>query len=189
VIGSIRKAWQHRTTTETHAPGTPDNGQSGLSRSEFLRVAAAGAIAMGIGAKSAAARAASASNAIAVTDIDKLYDVWQERFNAGDLDGLVDLYTEDVTYLSPEGKYLIGKEAVRNDFEGLLAIKPTIVLGNRKHLLYGDIALTTNHWRMNFQNEDGALQEMTGGGIEVMQKQKSDGGWRYIIDDASRSAS
>ena len=144
---------------------------------------------MGIGGRSSVTHAASASGVPPVTDIDKLYDVWQERFNAGDLDGLVDLYVEDVTYLSPEGKYLVGSNAVREDFEGLLSIKPTIVLGNRKHLLYGDIALTTNHWRMNFHNEDGVLQELTGGGIEVMQKQQSDGGWRYIIDDASRSAS
>jgi len=67
-------------------------------------------------------------------------------------------------------------------------LKPQIVLGDRRHLLYQDRALTTNHWRMNFNNADGVKQELTGGGIEVMRKQ-ADGGWRYIIDDASRSAS
>jgi hypothetical protein len=42
---------------------------------------------------------------------------------------------------------------------------------------------------MNFNNAEGAKQELTGGGIEVMRKTPGDGGWRYIIDDASRSAS
>ena len=41
---------------------------------------------------------------------------------------------------------------------------------------------------MNFCNEDDVKEELTGGGIEVLAKQE-DGGWRYIIDDASRSAS
>nr|WP_237392339.1 DUF4440 domain-containing protein [Aurantiacibacter rhizosphaerae] len=158
-----------------------------LSRGEFLRVATAGALAVKIGAGSAVAHATTASAAAPVTDIDAFYDAWQERFNAGDLDGLTDLYVEDVTYLNPDEKMLAGRSDVRSDFEGLLAIKPTIVLGNRKHLVYKDIALTTNHWRLNFQNPDGVLQEMTGGGIEVIQKQ-ADGGWRFIIDDASRSA-
>ena len=76
---------------------------------------------------------------------------------------------------------------MKADFEGLLALKPQIVLGNRKHVVYRDIVLTTNHWRMNFTNADGVKQELTGGGIEVIRKQ-ADGGWRFIIDDASRAA-
>lgn len=72
--------------------------------------------------------------------------------------------------------------------ETTLSLKAQIVLGNRRHVVYQDVALTTNRWRMNFTNADGVGQELTGGGIEVMRKQ-ADGGWRYIIDDASRSAS
>lgn len=59
---------------------------------------------------------------------------------------------------------------MREDFAGLLSIKPQIVLGNRKHYLWQDMALTTNHWRMTFVNADGVDQELTGGGIEVMRK-------------------
>ncbi|MBB3859339.1 uncharacterized protein (TIGR02246 family) [Novosphingobium hassiacum] len=123
-----------------------------------------------------------------VTDLDKVYDEWQARMNRADLEGLVDFYLEDVTYINPDGKLLIGKAAVRTDFESILALKPQIVLGDRVHHVYHDIALTTNHWKMTFTDPDGKVQNLTGGGIEVMRKQ-ADGGWRYIIDDASRSAS
>ena len=149
---------------------------------------AAGALVGGVASGARAATPAASRRVAPVTDIDKLYDAWQERMNTGDLEGLVDLYLEDVTYVNPDGKLLYGKAAVRADFIGLLALKPQIVLGNRRHLIWQDVALTTNHWRMNFVNEDGVRQELTGGGIEVMRKQ-ADGGWRYIIDDASRSAS
>ncbi|MEP6784147.1 MAG: SgcJ/EcaC family oxidoreductase [Sphingomonadales bacterium] len=159
-----------------------------ITRASFLKVMAAGAVAAGIAVTPRAATAATARRIPPVTDIDKLYDAWQERFNTGDLEGLVDLYVDDVTYVNPDGVTLIGKSKVHEDLKGLLSIKPQIVLGNRRHVLYNDVALTTNHWRMNFVSAEGAKQELTGGGIEVMRKQ-ADGGWRYIIDDASRSAS
>jgi ketosteroid isomerase-like protein len=67
-------------------------------------------------------------------------------------------------------------------------LKPTIDIRDRRHVVYQDIALTTNHWKLTLTNPDGTTQELTGGGIEVVRKQ-ADGGWRFIIDDASRSAS
>lgn len=186
MISSIRNALLNATSTSALHENT--NIGTSVTRGDFLRLAAAGALAAGM-ATSAAANAKPASKIAPVTDIEKLYDTWQERLNKGDLEGLVDLYMEDVTYINPDGALLYGKDKVRDDFVGLMSIKPEIVLGNRKHYLYHDIALTTNHWRMNFLSPDGVKQELTGGGIEVMRKDPRDGGWRYIIDDASRSAS
>ncbi|MEP7004696.1 MAG: SgcJ/EcaC family oxidoreductase [Sphingomonas bacterium] len=188
MIGSIRKAWQSADPGKARLLGSPDAEQRTITRARFLRVMAAGTLAAGIGGTARATVDAPPRRVAPVTEIDKLYDAWQVRFNAGDLEGLVDLYFDDVTYVNPDGKLMIGKARVREDFIELLALKPQIVLGDRRHVLYQDIALTTNHWRMNFNSADGVKQELTGGGIEVMRKQ-ADGGWRYIIDDASRSAS
>jgi len=188
VIGSIRKAWQSANSGKARLPASSDTDLVTITRGSFLRVMAAGTLAADIGGTARATVDAPSRRVVPVTDIDKLYDAWQVRFNTGDLEGLVDLYFDDVTYVNPDGKLLIGKARVREDFIELLALKPQIVLGNRRHVLYQDIALTTNHWRMNFDSPDGVKQELTGGGIEVMRKQ-ADHGWRYIIDDASRSAS
>lgn len=189
MITSIRKAWQDANSGKDLSANPSDETAHGLTRGDFLRVAAAGALAAGMAGTAGFAQAAPAGKVPPITDIDKLYDAWQQRMNTGDLEGLVDLYMEDVTYINPDGLLLYGKAKVREDFAGLLSIKPQIVLGNRKHYLWQDIALTTNHWRMTFVNADGVNQELTGGGIEVMRKDPRDGGWRYIIDDASRSAS
>jgi uncharacterized protein (TIGR02246 family) len=190
MIGSICKAW--RNAHEGVSADLPEIAEGdGLTRSSFLRVMAAGVLAAGVGAGSgrAAASGISGSGGIPpVTDLDKFYDAWQERFNAWDVDALVDLYLPDVTYINPDGKELSGQAAVRADFEGLLALKPQVNLGNRKHIAYQDIVLTTNHWTLKLPNADGTVQELTGGGIEVIRKQ-ADGGWRFIIDDASRKAS
>ncbi|MEO5708103.1 MAG: DUF4440 domain-containing protein [Alteraurantiacibacter sp.] len=188
MIGSILKVWQEATPAQVASDDADRLAQPCLTRAGFLRAMAAGAIAAGFSRPAFASGEAVAGAVPPVTDIDMLYDAWQERFNAGDLEALVDLYVEDVTYINPDGVLMFGKAAVRVDFAGLLSINPRIVLGNRRHYLYRDVALTTNHWRMNFTNAEGVNQELTGGGIEVMQKQ-ADGGWRYIIDDAARSAS
>jgi uncharacterized protein (TIGR02246 family) len=160
----------------------------GLTRSHFLRVAAMGAVTAGFGLGSGKALAAASSKSIPpVTDIDKLYDAWQARFNAADVDGLVDLYVTDVTFINPQGKVINGKAGVRADFVEAFKLKPQLVLHDRKHIVYRDIALTTNRSTMTLPNPDGTKQTLQGGGIEVLQKQ-ADGGWRFIVDDASRSA-
>jgi uncharacterized protein (TIGR02246 family) len=186
MIGSIRKAW--RPIRSAQPASSSDAGhEQGLTRSAFLGLAAMGALSAGAGLAASKAFAADKSKTAPVTDLDGFYDVWQDAFNTGDIDRLVGLYVPDVTYVNPDGKAITGEAAVRNDFEELLALKPQVVLGNRKHLVWHDIALTTNHWKLHFADDDGTLTELTGGGIEVVRKE-ADGGWRFIIDDASRSA-
>lgn len=141
------------------------------------------------GATMSAARSFAARPAVApVVDLDMLYDAWQKRFNDADIEAMVDLYMPRVSYINPDGKLLIGKAGVRADFEGMFALKPRIDIHDRKHIVYGDISLTTNHWTLKLGKSVDGKYELAGGGIEVVQKQP-DGGWRFIIDDASRSAS
>jgi len=186
MIGSIGKALRHaRSGNSTVSAATGEEG--GLTRSGFLRVMSAGLVTTGVVMASRKAFAASRGGVAPVTDLDKFYDAWQDRFNAWDIEAMVDLYLPDVTYINPEGKQLAGHAGVRADFEGAFALKPQIDLHDRKHIVYRDIALTTNHWTLKLTGPDGKPQELTGGGIEVVRKQ-ADGGWRFIIDDASRSA-
>lgn len=186
MIGSICRAWRDANAGGTASrPGVEE--AHGLTRSSFLRVMAAGVLTTGVVAGSGSAFAARPAGVAPVTDLDKFYDAWQDRFNAWDIEGLVDLYLPDVTYINPDGKELIGHAGVRADFEGLFALKPKVDLHDRRHIVYRDTVLTTNHWDLKLTNPDGTSQELTGGGIEVICKQP-DGGWRFIIDDASRSA-
>ena len=187
MISSICKAWQAKCASTDASVTSPASADLGFSRSQVLRGIAAGAVLAGVALTTERALAAKSIRAIPVPDIDKVYDAWQGYFNAGDVDGLIGLYTSDVLYVDPQGKELVGKQNVRENLAGIIALKPQIILGDRRHLVYRDIALTTNHWKLTIPNADGGKQEIPGGGIEVMRRQP-DGGWRYIIDDASRSA-
>jgi len=187
MISSICKAWQTARSSEGTPPLSPDALNPDVTRSQVLRGITAGALVAGVTLTAEQAIAGETGRAKAVIDIDKVYDTWQDCFNAGDLDGLIGLYTSDVLYVDPKGNELVGKANVRANLAEIVALKPTIILGDRRHLLYRDIALTTNHWKLTIPGPNGSKQEIPGGGIEVMRKQ-ADQGWQYIIDDASRSA-
>lgn len=187
MITSIFRILRHSRSGTTNTTVASDQGQ-GLTRSDFLRVMAAGALVAGTSVATGQAFAAASkkhSKGAPVTDVDKIYDAWQSRLNSGDLDALVDLYLPDVVYINPEGKKMIGQDKVREDLGALIALKPSIDIHDRHHIVYRDIVFTTNHSRLKITNPDGTTQEMNGSGLEILQKQ-ADGGWRYIIDDASR---
>jgi uncharacterized protein (TIGR02246 family) len=157
-----------------------------MTRSAFLRCLSAGALTIGLGVSAGSAIAAKRRAVPPVTDIDRFYDAWQDRFNAADMAGMLDLYVTDVVYITPEGRQVAGHAGVRADFAAMFALKPVIDLHDRRHILYRDTAITTNHWTLTIPGPNGP-QKTSGGGIEVIRKQ-ADGGWRFIIDDASRSA-
>lgn len=188
MIASILEVLSRSRSSEGNTSLSATTQAHGLTRSHFLRVAAMGAVTAGVGLRAGDALAAASSKRIPpVTDIEKLYDAWQARFNAADVDGLVDLYVSNVTFINPQGKVINSKAGVREDFVEAFKLKPQLVLHDRKHIVYRNIALTTNRSTMTLPNPDGTKQTLQGGGIEVLQRQ-ADGGWRFIIDDASRSA-
>lgn len=165
-----------------------DDAQAGQwTRSAFLGMLAAGVVAAGAMLPAGPAESAGRRRITPVTDLDRFYDAWQERFNAADLEAMLDLYVPDAVYVNPEGKQLIGHAGLRADFESMFAAKPVIDLHDRHHIAYRDTAITTNRWTMTIPKPDGSKETLTGGGIEVVRRQ-ADGGWRFIIDDASRAA-
>lgn len=188
MITSIFQACRDTFCEDTRGRDAIARRAAGMTRADFLSLMSAGIVTAGIGLSASAAGAQTAKGQEPVTDIDKVYDAWQERFNAGDLDGLLALYASDVTYINPDGAELKGEVATRADYKALLDMKPKIDIGDRKHIVYQNIALTTNHWKLELTDSKGALQKMTGGGIEVIRKDDK-AGWLFIIDDASRSAS
>jgi ketosteroid isomerase-like protein len=96
-----------------------------------------------------------------------------ERANAGDLEGLVALYTPDAVLALPAGQIAVGTEAIRAAFEQLLAGRPQFQPGEQAPaLVCGDLALTSTRLA------SGAVT------AEVARRQP-DGTWRWAIDQPS----
>jgi ketosteroid isomerase-like protein len=96
-----------------------------------------------------------------------------ERANAGDVDGLVELYEPDAVLAFPTGRIAAGSRAIRDAYEELLANKPTFVPGEQRPALRaGELALTSTR--------------LVGGDVTAeVAREQPDGSWLWVIDQPS----
>jgi uncharacterized protein (TIGR02246 family) len=113
---------------------------------------------------------------------ERLHDMYKAFFNAGDLDGLMGLYEDDVTFMG-QGEVLQGKEALREALEEFLALKGRIDVRTRYVVQSGDTALMSAEWRL-VGNAGGKPLDLRGKSAEVVRRQE-DGRWRYLCDHAT----
>lgn len=94
-----------------------------------------------------------------------------ERFNAGDVQGVAELYAPDAVLAYPPGKETIGREAIRAAYERLRA--QGVRFPRERQLptvLYDDLALTS-----------ASSADNTGIRVQVLRRQP-DGSWLRVID-------
>ena len=101
-------------------------------------------------------------------DLDRLF---LERANAGDVDGVVDLYEPGAVLAFPPGRLAAGRPAIREVYEDLLASRPRLTGEIRPAVCNGDIATTSTVRAGNAT-------------VEVARRQP-DGTWLWLIDQPS----
>jgi len=101
-------------------------------------------------------------------DLDRLF---LERANAGDVDGVVDLYEPQAVLAFPPGQLAAGAQAIREVYASLLASRPRFSGVIRPAIRNGDIAVTSTIRAGNAT-------------VEVARRQP-DGTWLWVIDQPS----
>ncbi|MEU0805079.1 nuclear transport factor 2 family protein [Streptomyces sp. NPDC005970] len=105
------------------------------------------------------------------TEPEDLTRLFVERANAGDAEGLAELYEPDAVLAYPPGSQTVGRDAIRAVFERMLAQVPRFeqepALPTVRN---GDLAVTSTHPADN-----------TGGRVQVVRRQP-DGSWLRVID-------
>ena len=100
----------------------------------------------------------------------KLLDIYVERYNAGDLDGVMELYADDAVQGMPDGKF-VGKSAIRERLAMELAACPDVIHRVRSFVGQGD--LFADEWTFAgthtgpFVMPDGTEVPPTGRRLEV----------------------
>jgi uncharacterized protein (TIGR02246 family) len=112
---------------------------------------------------------------------EEMHAVFSERYNAGDLDGLVALYEPNAKLVSQPGDEVQGREAVRAGLQGFLALMPRIDMTTRYVLAAGDTAVLSGQWKLTGTGPGGTAAEMTGKSVEVLRRQP-DGTWLFVLD-------
>ena len=112
---------------------------------------------------------------------DAIYAEFAQRFNARDLEGLLDLYAADAVFVRGPGDHVSGRAAIRAALQSYLDTGGTISFRTRHAVRHGDIALLSNEYTLQGTDRDGRPFTLTGKTAEVLRLQP-DGRWLYIID-------
>jgi uncharacterized protein (TIGR02246 family) len=102
---------------------------------------------------------------------EDLARLFVERVNAGDAEGLAELYEAEAVLAFPPGKMTVGRDAIRAVCEQLVAGRPRFEFEDALPTVRsGDLALTST------RPADG-----TGGRVQVVRRQP-DGTWLRVLD-------
>jgi uncharacterized protein (TIGR02246 family) len=109
---------------------------------------------------------------------DRLID---EAVSAGDADAAAALFEPDAVLVLPGKPAVRGRDAIRQAFAELAAMKPKL-RGKLKHVVVaGGLAHVVVEWQMEGVDPDGEPFIQTGVATDVMRRQP-DGTWLYVID-------
>lgn len=113
---------------------------------------------------------------------EELHRLFAERFNAGDLEGLIALYEPGATLVPQPGQVVSGVEAIREALRGFLALKGTFQLTPTVAAQAGDLALLCSPWTLTATGPDGDPINLAGTTTDVARRQ-ADGTWLVAIDN------
>jgi ketosteroid isomerase-like protein len=117
------------------------------------------------------------------TTPEQIHRLFQDLFNAGDIDGLMELYDPNAALIAQPGSLANGSEQVRAALQNFLALKGSITLDTKLVVTVGDLAYLSNAWSLRGTGPDGNPVALGATTAEVAQRQ-ANGTWRYVIDNA-----
>ncbi|WP_322012866.1 alpha/beta fold hydrolase [Paraburkholderia sp. J12] len=104
-------------------------------------------------------------------------------FNAGDVDGVLAVFSENATMRMADGKSVAsGHYALRSQLSEVLKAKPQIHNEVRRTLVSGDVALVLIDWIVTATLPDGKRMRQTGTATQVMVRE-SERGWKLRISN------
>ncbi len=110
------------------------------------------------------------------------HSLFERLAKEGDVDGLLDLYTDDAVYVASSDQTLEGHEQIRPALQAMIDMGYETRLELTGLVEAGDIVLEKSRWTTRITGDDGKVEETTGLSTVVLKRQP-DGSWRILIDD------
>ena len=111
----------------------------------------------------------------------ELHQLFTDALNRGDLQGLLNLYEPDASFVPQPGQVVKGTEAIRQALQEFLAMKPTIRIETKGIHQAKDLALLRSAWTLECTSPDGKPLKLSGNATEVARRQPN-GIWLFSID-------
>ena len=115
-----------------------------------------------------------------ITDPHALHMAWAARFNARDVDGMLEFFEPDAVFVPQPGMPTTGEDSV-NAMMGFLQAELPIKVTPRHIYVMGDIALAIVEWAIKGTTADGSDMDLQGTTADVLRKGRE--GWKFAIDN------
>ena len=126
---------------------------------------------------------ARADEAADVAAIEQVAQRWIELYTAGDLDGLMTLYTEDAVVALHGRPALRGVEQVRNFFApGMGKSRVTFAIDIEEIQVHGDTAHLLSKYYLTAEPRDGGDVYRDAGRSLLIYKRSPDNEWKLYLD-------
>lgn len=113
---------------------------------------------------------------------EELHVYWVNGINAGDLEGVTELYEQEAAFIVRPGQVVVGRTAIRDATAALIALTPRATLEVLQSIVTGDLALLISRWQLTGTDADGNPVDVIGQTSDVARRQ-ADGTWRFVIDN------
>jgi ketosteroid isomerase-like protein len=119
----------------------------------------------------------------------QVHELFVERFNAQDADGIIELYEPNAVILPPDAPEVVsGHVAIRAVLDGFLALKGKMENTIVRVIEQQGIAILYSRWTVSGTGPDGAPVTVGGTTSDVVRRQ-NDGSWLFAIDNPLGGAS
>jgi uncharacterized membrane protein/ketosteroid isomerase-like protein len=108
--------------------------------------------------------------------------VFEQHFNAGDLDAVIGLYEPEARFVMRSGETLVGHDAIRKVLSGLIGAKTKFHSRVVRKVSVGDIAQLYTDFEGATVDSSGNTVPVRNKAIEVLRRQP-DGSWKLIMGD------
>ena len=102
--------------------------------------------------------------------------------NQGDLETALSLYEPGAVFISQCDTVVTGIAALRQEFAGFMALKPTLTSEKHKVVETGDVAIYYSRWTMHGTDPAGNPVQQSGRSTDIVRRQ-SDGHWLIALDN------
>jgi len=117
------------------------------------------------------------------TTARQVHELFVERFNAKNVDGIMELYEPNAVILPPDAPEAVsGHDAIREVLEGILALDGKMDNTIVRVIEQQDVAILYSRWTVCGTGPDGAEVTVGGTTSDVVRRQ-GDGSWRFAIDN------
>ena len=117
-----------------------------------------------------------------ITSLDQLHIAFMERFNAGDIDGLLALNAPGAVLVPAPGQPVSEPEQVRAGLEQFIGLGGPITMSVRNVFVNGAVGLVVADWTLDGTAPDGSPVSLAGATADVAVFDETHG-WRIAIDN------